>query len=311
MADEIAKRNFSHILTNVGRKFDILQTKWTGNKLFEAKFRTEIPRNNDDYNTLCDQWVDLFSQMTNTVWVKKISNTGPKIRFRKQYQCWTQPEQIIKKELLFDARRCRATIDLKVLADSPQSRKKLKHLRIGLNVVVKMNFSHLHELDTSKDFAFFVHLCEPLPEVPKQAVQPNPMLPQLVAKMVEKGPITSRKAAERAEEAVKRQCLQSSFQSKPLMDSTLNTSTPTVQILQNVPLNNVTTDNLNPKNQSYTQIVVNSPDGQATETFLMCQQLMFDASSQIIQEVIPLTTSSLAGDTYIQVQIPDLNGGTL
>lgn len=139
-ADSGANTEISEILKRVGRKFDIIHVQWTDEKLFEAKFRTQIPRDNDDFNALCDEWVDLFSEATNTVWAKKISNTGPKIRFRKQYQCWTQGGKVIQKELLFDARRCKGTLDVKVLTDNPLTRRKNKHIRQGLNVVVKVSF---------------------------------------------------------------------------------------------------------------------------------------------------------------------------
>ena len=100
-----------------------------------------------------------------TIWVKKISNTGPKIRFRKQYQCWTQGSKVVKKELLFDARRCKGTLDMKVLTDTPLTRRKNKHIRMGLNAVVKINFNHLHPVvDIEQPFAFFVHNCAPQPE---------------------------------------------------------------------------------------------------------------------------------------------------
>lgn len=139
--DEQGKNDFNGILSSLDRKFDIIHTKWTDEKLFEAKFRTQISRNNDDFNALCDEWVDLFSNATGTVWVKKISNTGPKIRFRKQYQCWPQVGKEVHKELLFDSRRCKGTLDMKVLTDNPLTRRKNKHIRLGLNVVVKVSNS--------------------------------------------------------------------------------------------------------------------------------------------------------------------------
>lgn len=136
--EERAKTNFNDILNTINRRYEIIHTKWADNRAFEAKFRTQIPRNNEDFNALCDEWVDLFSEATNTVWAKKISNTGPKIRFRKQYQCWTHGGKIVQKELLFDAKRCRGTLDVKVLTDNPLTRRKNKHIRLGLNVVVKV-----------------------------------------------------------------------------------------------------------------------------------------------------------------------------
>ncbi|RZC40920.1 uncharacterized protein BDFB_002768 [Asbolus verrucosus] len=186
-AEERAKSEFNDILSRIDRKYEIIDVKWTEDKLFEIKFRTQIQRNSEDFNALCDEWVDVFSEVTNTVWAKKISNTGPKIRFRKQYQCWTQGGKVVQKELLFDARRCKGTLDIKVLTDNPFTRRKNKHIRLGLNVVVKINFVHLHQVDTSKRFSFFVHLCDPQPEPPKPVIQPNDRLPQLVAEMVQKG----------------------------------------------------------------------------------------------------------------------------
>lgn len=136
--EQRARDDFTEILTSLERKFDIILVKWVNNKDFEIRIRTEIDRDNDDFNGLCDQWVDLFSNVTNTVWVKKISNTGPKIRFRKQYQCWTQGGGKIQKELLFDARKCKGVLDMKVLTDTPLTRRKNKHIRMGLNAVVKV-----------------------------------------------------------------------------------------------------------------------------------------------------------------------------
>ncbi|KAK9720124.1 hypothetical protein QE152_g22225 [Popillia japonica] len=185
--EEQATIDFNEILLGTQRKYDIIQAKWSEDKNFEVKFRTQIPRNSQDFNALCDEWVDVFSEVTNTVWVKKISNTGPKIKFRKQYQCWTSGGKTVQKELLFDARRCRATLDMKVLTDNPQTRKKNKHIKLGLNVVVKMNFNHLHVTDPTRKYAFFVHECEPQSEPLKPIVYPNDKLPDLVAKMVQRG----------------------------------------------------------------------------------------------------------------------------
>ncbi|XP_018324549.1 uncharacterized protein LOC108736580 [Agrilus planipennis] len=184
--EEQAKSDFEGVLSRIDRKFDLIAIKWLENKNFEIRFRTQIQRNSDDFNALCDEWVDLFSEVTKTVWVKKVSNTGPKIKFRKQYQCWTYVEKEVQKELLFDARRCRGTLDVKVLTDNPLTRRKNRHIKLGLNVVVKINFNHLHEVDTSRPFAFFVHTCEPLAEVPKPTVQPNNNISQKVAEIIKR-----------------------------------------------------------------------------------------------------------------------------
>lgn len=71
----------------------------------------------------------------------------------------------------------------------------------------QINFQHLHPVDTYQDYAFFVHWCKPLPEAPKPPVPSNERVSQLVAKVVENAPITSQKAAERAKEAIKKQCI--------------------------------------------------------------------------------------------------------
>lgn len=139
MSDE-ANKDLADVLFKINRKFEIVNAIW-GNDLksFEAKIRTQIPRDNEDFNSLCDEWVDLFSEVTNTVWVKTISNTGPKIRFRKQYQCWTQGGKVIQKELLFDLRRCKASLDIKVLTENPQTKNKNKYARMGLNVLIRVS----------------------------------------------------------------------------------------------------------------------------------------------------------------------------
>ncbi|KAG5894210.1 hypothetical protein JTB14_038380 [Gonioctena quinquepunctata] len=205
MAEDTAKNDFVQILCSIKRNFQIVHTKWdSDSKGFEAKFRTQIPPDNEDYNTLCDEWVDLFSEATDTIWAKKISNTGPKIRFRKQYQCWTGDGKTIKKELLFDPTRCKGTIDIKVLSDSLQSRRKNRHMKQGLNIVVKVNFQHLHKVDMSQSLAFFVHRCLPQEEPPKRIIHPNERLPELIAAMVQNGPSVSEKTAARAKQYIGR-----------------------------------------------------------------------------------------------------------
>lgn len=50
-----------------------------------------------------------------------------------------------------------------------------------------MNFNHLHVTDPTRKYAFFVHECEPQSEPLKPIVYPNDKLPDLVAKMVQRG----------------------------------------------------------------------------------------------------------------------------
>ena len=64
MESEQAKANFRDILNSINRKYDIILANWSDSKNFEIRLRTEIPRDNDDFNGLCDEWVDLFSTVT-------------------------------------------------------------------------------------------------------------------------------------------------------------------------------------------------------------------------------------------------------
>ncbi|XP_018563473.1 uncharacterized protein LOC108905172 [Anoplophora glabripennis] len=285
--DDKGKKDFSDILSNINRKFEIIHTKWdTDCKQFEIKLRTQIPRDNEDFNSLCDEWVELFSDVTDTVWAKKISNTGPKIRFRKQYQCWTQGGKTIQKELLFDARRCKATLDMKVLTDNPLSRRKNKHIRLGLNVVVKMNFYHLHPVDTTQPFAFFVHNCEPQAELPKPIIQSNERLAQLVAAMVQNGPTISQKAAEKAEKCIARLNQEQKVKTQPQSLPLQLQSQPTHQVeplSQSQPL-------LQSLPQSQPQLIVSYGDNS--------QQLLQDTlgvESQTVELVQSLPLQSLEG----------------
>ncbi|KAJ8922175.1 hypothetical protein NQ315_004110 [Exocentrus adspersus] len=286
--DDKGKKDFSDILSNIHRKFEIIHTKWDGEcKQFEIKLRTQIPRDNEDFNSLCDEWVDLFSDVTDTVWAKKISNTGPKIRFRKQYQCWTQGGKTVQKELLFDPRRCKATLDMKVLTDNPLSRRKNKHIRMGLNVVVKINFYHLHPVDTTQPFAFFVHNCEPQAEVPKPVAQSSEKLAQLVAAMVQNGPTISQKAAEKAEKCIARL---NEHKTKPVVPEPeplqqQEQALPQLEVLQ--PLQQPQTQTLiQPLNQSQPQLIVSYGDSS--------EQLLPDSlESQTVELVQSMPLQSL------------------
>ncbi|KYB28868.1 uncharacterized protein LOC103312268 [Tribolium castaneum] len=319
-AEERAKSEFTEILNSIERKYEIIDTKWTEEKFFEMKFRTQIPRDSEDFNALCDEWVDLFSEVTNTVWAKKISNTGPKIRFRKQYQCWTQGGKVVQKELLFDSRRCKGTLDIKVLTDNPFTRRKNKHIRLGLNVVVKINFMHLHQVDTTKPYAFFVHTCEPQPEPPKPIIQPNERLPQLVAEMVQKGlnaspkvvnpnPVTTELKQTGKEEQLFQTNLLEELGEKTMENEQHaviqeNIQLPsmqqqTIQLVQNLPIQGMETIKLElpPHLQQYTQFVVSD----MSEPLLMCQSLMLDTS-----QVIPVSTHTLPSH-FVQIHSQNLH----
>lgn len=284
---EQAKLEFSNILTSVDRKFEIIHVKWTENKLFEAKFRTQISRNSDDFNALCDEWVDQFSKVTTTIWVKKISNTGPKIRFRKQYQCWPQMGKEVQKELLFDARRCKGTLDMKVLTDNPLTRRKNKHIRMGLNVVVKINFTHLHNVDTDQAFSFFVHTCEPQLEPPKPIQVDNDKLSQRVAEMVQKGLNASPKIVNTdLQKSLQSELDQKFLETDQILQQNhlqlLNMDSVTLN--QVLPIQNASDLKLQvqPTLQQLTQVLVGAPQIDISEPLLMCQSaLMFDPSQVI------------------------------
>ncbi|XP_057661866.1 uncharacterized protein LOC130897168 [Diorhabda carinulata] len=303
MAEDKAKEDFGHILTKLNRRFEVQLVKWEADsKIFDIKIRTQIPKDNEDFNTLCDEWVDLFSQITDTVWAKKTSNTGPKIRFRKLYQCWTGEGKIIKKELLFDRTRCKGSLDLKVLSDNPLSKRKSKHVRNGMNLVIKATFQHLHSVDTSATNAFFVHQCCPQQNIPPPPIQPNIRLPQLVANMLNNGPEVSRKAAEKAEKIM----------AKLNETNSLNPETPSQLIVNyegniqqqktqqpiciEVVGNTTTFDQAEPvklesqlNDQHYTQYVVNAPQFDVTDQVLMYQPFLLD-----VPQFISLTTPNLA-----------------
>ncbi|XP_022909337.2 uncharacterized protein [Onthophagus taurus] len=308
--DERATLDFTEILTTTNRKFEIIHAKWIEEKHFEVKFRTQIPRNSEDFNALCDDWVDLFSSITNTVWVKKVSNTGPKIRFRKQYQCWTHGGKIVQKELLFDARRCKGTVDMKVLTDNPQTRKKNKHTKLGLNVVIKINFMHLHQVNKTEKFSCFVHNCDPQPEAPKPTILPNEKLPKLIADMVQKGldstskPINNHTTSNSLHESsvihhpnnqgvsVHREPsdIIHVHQDQLIEHGQLEIQNlePTFQLNHLVPLQNMDSIKLEvPHYQQVTQVLVS--DSDIGEQILLCQPtIMLDPS-----QVIPVSGHSL------------------
>lgn len=300
MADDIAKRDFSVILDNLNRKFDITDCKWTKNNIFEfeIKFRTHIKVEHNDYNTYCDIWADEFSQVTDTVWVHKISNTGPKVKFRKQYQCWTYEDKEVKKELLFDARRCRGTLDIKILGEHAGIKKTNKYLRLGLNALIKINFYHLHPVDVRQNYSFFVHHCEPQPEPPKLVVPSNEKISQLVKKMVQNAAVTSQKAAERAQEALKRQCI---------VPQSVNHNMQQPQAAVEVP-QTISYQQEDVDTEQYeapvTQVIVNS-NGQTTETYYL-QQVVFDSATQTITEVMSpqLIEVPMSESTHLSLEMP-------
>lgn len=327
--------DFSNILKTINKKFEIINCSWSEEKAFEIKFRTEMDRNSDDYNILCDSWVDIFSDVTNTVWAKKTSNTGPKVKFRKQYQCWTHGGKVIQKELLFDARKCKGTLDIKVLSDvNPSSRRKNKFVRLGLNVVVKINFVHLHKVNVTGSYAFFVHNCKPQTETLKPVVLINEKLPKLVAEMVQKGLTStaiqdqskmnslnqksiiqtdSLSNTQKLQELKRTKNQQSEISSIELCPTITETnlekhdliqeamqmdSVPTFQLIQNIPIQNINNVKLEfqPGLEQFAQILVS--DSNINEP-LICQPLLFD-NLQSLPHFVQLSSRSLCNQNQSQ-----------
>lgn len=137
MTDQ-ATKDFTNIFEEMDIKYHIMHVKWTEGRHFEIKIHTELASDSEDSNRLCDNWMESFSAKTDTIWVHKLSNTGAKTKIRKQYQCWNQESKIVKKELLFDTRRCKGTLDVKILMDNPNVKYKNKMKRIGFNALVKV-----------------------------------------------------------------------------------------------------------------------------------------------------------------------------
>lgn len=184
---------------------------------------------------------------------------------------------------------------------------------------------HLHQVDTSKSYAFFVHTCDPQPEAPKPIIQPDDRLPQRVAEMVQKGLNASPKV-------VNPNPIPQTTEVKPLTDKILkedplfhtnllaelgdksidneehsviqdiqlpSMQQQTIQLVQNIPIQGMDTIKLElPSNlQQYTQFVVSD----ISEPLLMCQSLMLDTS-----QVIPVSTHTLPSH-FVQIHSQNLH----
>ncbi|XP_066154045.1 uncharacterized protein [Euwallacea fornicatus] len=268
MSIDTAKVNFASILTNLNRKFEITDSKWTDNQLYEIKFRTRLAVEQEEYNLYCDQWVQEFSSVTNTVWVHKISNTGPKVKFRKQYQCWAYPTKDVDKKLLFDPRKCRATVDIKILESLLNKKRPSRFRKLGFNTLVKLSFQHLHPIDPTKDFSYFVHHCDPIFEAPKLPVQPAERLQQLMAKVFENAAVTSQKAADRAKEALRKHCPETATCKNPQ------------------------------------QVVLAAANEPTSQGIFYVQQVVFDSATQTLKEVALGSNNIAHQHQIIEVQVP-------
>ncbi|XP_019761759.1 uncharacterized protein LOC125503049 isoform X2 [Dendroctonus ponderosae] len=284
MTEPVAKRDFLGILSNLNRKFEITDSKWTEEKAYEIKFRTQIRVEHNDYNQYCDKWVEEFSFLTDTIWVHKISNTGPKVKFRKQYQCWAYESKEVKKELLFDARKCRATLDVKVLGNT-------------------INFQHLHPVDTSQAYAFFVHWCNPVADAPKPSAPAIEKVAQLVAKEVHNAAKTSQKAGERLNEALEKQRMASADELPNQSTNLTGCANTSICHLQPQSGNRLSLDQ-----PPLAKVIVNTPDGQTSENIFYIHQVVFDSTTQTLTEVPPDQCGGLpdiSNHQLIQVQLPD------
>ncbi|KAL1502308.1 hypothetical protein ABEB36_007474 [Hypothenemus hampei] len=276
MAEEKAKVDFNTVLLFLKRKFSITDVKWSENKYLEVKYRTQIFIKDENYNKYCDEYVEQFSNVTNTIWVHKSSNTGRHVKFRKQYQCWPYQTKEVDKKLLFDPRRCRATLDVKVLGNvTAEKNNSNRYLRLGLNVLVKLNFQHLHEVDTSKNFTFYTHSCNPLDEVPKPpAISPEKML-RLVSKVVEKASLKA--------EYIDKDEKQSSAMQRVADE------------------NQKTQDYINSCQYSRQKIEVNygfpvtqgNHITKANDNLMYIHQMVFDSTTQTLTELTPVMSSEV------------------
>lgn len=192
--------------------------------------------------------------------------------------------------------------------------------KISIFFIFQINFTHLHKVDTTQPFSFFIHTCEPQPEPPKPIIQSNEKLSQKVAEMVQKGLNASPKVVN--PNTIAPDCNKNQLHTDPQM-KIINTTpiqqvkmmdSSTDQLLQQqqhqqqqnqlsllnmesvalnqvLPIQNGTDIKLQvqPQLSQLTQVVVSAPQLDMTEPLLMCQPtLMFDPT-----QVIPVTAHHL------------------
>lgn len=97
---------------------------------FTATLRTKLTNTGDEWGSVCNKWVEKFSNQTNSKWNVKSSYPGAqRLEYRKVYYC---------KE---SNSGCKGKINIKVKKDTIYTRKKDAFLKTGLNAEIKVRFA--------------------------------------------------------------------------------------------------------------------------------------------------------------------------
>lgn len=110
----------------------------------------------ETFDNKCDEWIKQYSQLTNTNWITKRRFSNPvRYEFRKIFVCQhssLNKSDNPKKSNTSRNLMCRANIDFKFKKINRNTVKNDSLLKIGLNVVIKIDHKHSHRLNVAQAF---------------------------------------------------------------------------------------------------------------------------------------------------------------
>lgn len=141
----------SNYLTNLFASFNdkyvIVKEHFKSEESYEVVLRVKLPTN-ESSSAACDEWKRQFSEKTNTNWIVKETFPHPtNYVYRKVYVCQhhshnksKQKSRKSERYTKYRNRNCEAKIDIKILKDTTDTRKKHKFIKEGLTTIIKVCF---------------------------------------------------------------------------------------------------------------------------------------------------------------------------
>lgn len=155
MMEDKSTNNLKNLFSSLNDKFCIVKEQYTSDECFEVTLRTQLPTAKSS-SEACDTWKNKFSSNTNTDWVVKETFPNPTdYVYRKTYVCQqsaynkSQKKAKCERYTKYRNRNCEAKIDIKILKDTIDTRKKHKFIKEGLTTVIKVRAHQIHNFKHS------------------------------------------------------------------------------------------------------------------------------------------------------------------
>lgn len=141
------EQDFKRFLDAVCETYILIKYEANGEESFYAEVQCKWKETKGSPLLDCKHFITYLSSITRTRWIVKSKPLTKRFKFSKTYIC--QQSSQGKKDMAQN-HACRAFVDLKYKKINKDTIRNDKNLKDGLNIVIKINFTHSHENEMAK-----------------------------------------------------------------------------------------------------------------------------------------------------------------